>query len=191
MPSSNDDRSAAAGVLSNLSGFIISASLAMLAIEGALLAFVLGDRVAGTIFFVVFSLSFLSFVFSIFCGGWGVTRTAERLAAGRWTISIGSGWFSAQAGFAFLGLLLFGASALVSGTPRETEIQKLLTELTLQTRTLQSFLEDGKRSDDKLESELVGIAEQLQRLDRRLSARIDDIESRMEASDEHSELPPK
>ena len=76
----NENGRAAAGILSNLGGFLVTACLAMLAIEGTLFAFVLGNRVVVPYYYVASAIAFIAFIFSIVFGGWGITRTAERLA---------------------------------------------------------------------------------------------------------------
>lgn len=173
----NEDQRAAAGILCNLSGFVITASLAMLAIEGALIAFVLGNRIAGWLYFVTSILAFLGFVVSIVLGGWGITKTVEMLANGTWKPSVASGLFNAQAGFAFLGLLFFLVSALLSGKPKETEIQGVLTTLSTKMQTLESDAEDAKKSDSKRSQQVETVSQNLERLERALNSRIDKIES--------------
>jgi len=165
----DDDKRAAAGLLSNLSGFIVSACLAMLAIEGALLTFVVGNRVAPPGYFVMSVLAFFAFVSSIVCGGRGITKTAEALAKGQWVVSIASGTFNAQAGLAFLGLICFLISALLVGAPKETEIQKSLTELTVETQALQAAMKAHELSDGTVVQDIKQLGQRVEKLEHALN----------------------
>ena len=73
----DENKRAAAGILTNLSGFVITACLTMLAIEGGLIAFVLGNRIVGYAYYSLSVLAFVAFVISVVLGGLGITRTAE------------------------------------------------------------------------------------------------------------------
>ena len=173
----NEDKRAAAAVLTNLSGFIISASLAMLAIEGALFAFVLGNRDFSFWYILASVLAFIFFVTSIVCGGWGTTQTAEELAGSTWNASVANGWFSAQAGFAFAGLILFIGSALLSGSPKETEIERLLSEQAVKINTLDTAIEAITTSYCDLRE----VPQSLEKLDHTMTQRIEGIEKLIDA----------
>lgn len=184
----NEDKRAAVAVLTNLSGFIISASLAMLAIEGALFAFVLGNRDVSSGYYWASIAAFLFFVLSIVFGGWGTTKTAEKLAAGTWTVSVGSSDFNLQALFSFLGLLAFIGSALLSGSPKAADSQSHLTELVIRTNTLQTSVESLTVSNKKLTADLVALSHDLSKIQNDLTQRLDDMEKRAVVPKRQSKL---
>jgi hypothetical protein len=166
----SDDQRTAAGIMASLSGLLITASLTMLAIEGALLTFVLGNRHAGFFYYADSILAFLCFVISSVCGGWGITRIAEKLSAGNWKPSVASELFSAQVLVTYVGLLSFIISFFLSGQPVESDVQKVVT-------SLQTVSEDIRELKPKREEGIQNLSQSVMEMDRKLNRRIDKLES--------------
>lgn len=154
----DENKRAAAGILTNLSGFVITACLTMLAIEGGLIAFVLGNRIVGYAYYSLSVLAFVAFVISVVLGGLGITRTAEEIARDQWKLSIGSSHFNAQAGLAFAGLVLFLVSCFLATKPIETETQRILINL-------QTSIENTTQSNLKQAEQLQALSQKVTQLE--------------------------
>jgi hypothetical protein len=115
MSSDSESRRAGANITVNLSTQLMTGSLAILAIEGALVTFVLEKRDPGLFFYVAAALGFVLFVLSIYCGGQGVSVIQKRVYRDYYpqdpndpAAGTKSRWFQAQTL-----LLMFGLFALV------------------------------------------------------------------------------
>lgn len=118
----NDDTRAASALMTNLSGFIITANLSMLAIQGASYAFVATESGVTTCAYNVLSiLAFCCFVISIFLGGKGITETASALANSSWTIKTATRKFNFQAIVSFSGVILFLIASIFFTKKSEVE----------------------------------------------------------------------
>ncbi|MED5514790.1 MAG: hypothetical protein VYB81_18780 [Pseudomonadota bacterium] len=138
----NEDKRAASNLMTNLSGFIITANLSMLAIQGASYAFVAtaNEQVAYCYNFLSV-LAFCCFVVSTIAGGKGITKTATDLANSSWTIKTASNIFNFQAIVSFLGVILFlFASIFFTEKKNDREnIKNLLIELSSIDETLKDL----------------------------------------------------
>lgn len=89
----------------NLSGQLINASLSMLAIIGALFIFIIDKRETSVEFYVLMSISFLSFVASIFLGGKGINEVREKSFKGNLKLKYSKKFFNYQALLCIIGIL--------------------------------------------------------------------------------------
>lgn len=132
MAGSAEDQRHASSMLATISGHLVSAALAMIAVEGAFVAFVLGSRQVEWYFFVLTGAAAIAFVWSIVQGGKGLNRVAKDGFDGNWSLASG-GHFNRQAGWCVLGLVLFFSSTTASGQARQSEevarLDALETEL--------------------------------------------------------------
>lgn len=116
---------------------MIAAVLAMLAAEGALITFVIGNRIVHWHFYLLAVLAFLAFALSIYSGGSGLHASREAVFRGRWSLETGTGPFARQTYSAILGicLLLVLFISGLSGPPKE-KVEDKLTRLSEQIDTL-------------------------------------------------------
>lgn len=126
---SNADEKEAVGFAINLSSQVINAALAMLAIQFAYVAFALGNRTVGPVFYVTSSISFISYIVSIFWAGRGIAVSYSRGAKGNWDITHGDSLFNFQAIFCLLGLLSFFISIFFSYLPANSVVQKKVVSI--------------------------------------------------------------
>ncbi|MDW1465578.1 hypothetical protein R7F07_24085 [Vibrio sp. YT-16] len=118
----NDDTRAASALMANLSGFIITANLSMLAVQGASYAFVATDSGETTCVYNVLSIiAFCCFVISILFGGKGITETASALADSSWTIKTATNKFNLQAIISFSGVITFLIASIFFTNKSEVE----------------------------------------------------------------------
>lgn len=115
MPVEKEDLRLAAQFKVGLSGQVASAALAMLAIEGGLVLFVLEQRTPSAWFAVWTVASSVAFVVSILMGGHGVAETYKQGGGGNWPVTDLRDFFNKQAGFCILGLVLFVPGYLTQG----------------------------------------------------------------------------
>lgn len=125
----HEDRRTAAGISVSLSSQLISAALAMLAIEGAVVVFVVGERNPNPIFWIVAVCSFVAFVVSIFVAGKGITKDRDNGANGNWNTNEASKLYNAQAISCLIGLILFIVSFSLIGKSQDFELREELAKL--------------------------------------------------------------
>lgn len=89
----------------NLSGQLINASLSMLAIIGALFIFIIDKREISIGFYVLMSISFLSFVSSIFLGGKGINKIRKKSFKDKLKLKYSKKLFNFQAILCIVGIL--------------------------------------------------------------------------------------
>ena len=130
----NDDQRAAVAIEGTLSGQVMSASLAMIAIEGALVTFILDKRDVGTAFYVVYLLSFGCFILSIISGGKGIARLSKAGFGGNWSLGTAKDAFNLQALLTLVGSILFLVSVVfLSGRSKsnsDKEDIRIIKEMT-------------------------------------------------------------
>lgn len=134
---SDDDTRAAANITVSLSTQLIAAALAMLAAEGAFIAFVLGNRQVHWHFYLLALLTFLAFAGSIYFGGSGLHATRVAVFDGSWELATGIKSFVGQTLSAIAGILLF-VVLFVSGlsAPAKDDVADKLTTLNERIETL-------------------------------------------------------
>jgi hypothetical protein len=131
--SMNEDNRAASSLMTNLSGFIITANLSMLAIQGASYVFVAGGSNQTSLLYSLLSIfAFLCFVFSIIIGGKGITETATAISDSSWAISTATNKFNLQAILSFVGVLLFLIASIFFTEKKEdknTDVKELVNSI--------------------------------------------------------------
>ena len=173
----NEDKRAASSLMTNLSGFVITANLSMLAIQGASYAFVATANEQVSFWYNFLSvIAFCCFVISAIAGGKGITDTATSLANSSWTIRTATNKFNFQAIVSFFGVLLFlVASILFTEKKIDAEnnkkllieisnINKNLKDLTdtiykksnYSTKNAENEIELLKQDVDTLEQKIIG-----------------------------------
>jgi len=125
----NEDKRTAIGISISLSGHLITAALAMIAIEGAYLAFALGNREVSEWFYIFASLTASSFIVSILIAGRGITESRDSGFEGNWDITKSKNKFNWQAILCLLGIILFFLTMFSSINPKKSEINSTIKNL--------------------------------------------------------------
>ncbi|AEP29709.1 hypothetical protein [Brumicola nitratireducens] len=163
----NEDNRAASGLMTNLSGFIITANLSMLAVQGASYAFVANESEQTSLGYNVLSvLAFCCFVVSIIVGGKGITETAVALAKSSWTIKTATKKFNFQAIVSFFGVVLFLVASIFfteKHDDNENINRDLLIEVSTINRNLNELTEAIKNDPKDLIKNVKGQIELLQK----------------------------
>src|SRR4051812_3987035 len=95
-PGGGEEKRAAASMEVTLSSQVITAALAVMAVEGAFVTYVLDKRLPGAAFYILTVLSALLLIFSIINGGVGVRRLTEAGFKGEWASNDASNCFGRQ-----------------------------------------------------------------------------------------------
>lgn len=125
----SEDIRAAVNITTNLSGQLIAAALAMLAIEGGVVSFVYGQRETEQCFIYLIVLAAVAFVSSIYLAGKGITKLRDSGLNGSWNIQEGKYYFNSQAILCLVGLCCFFISAFLIGKTKDNEMDKKIASL--------------------------------------------------------------
>lgn len=120
---SNEDARAAATIITSLSSYVITASLAVLGAQAVITTFVLDKRTDLAMFYVVASLGAACLVASILVGGRGINEVATRGKRGSWETRTRHHAFDWQAWLTLIGLA-FVAASLFFGTSKADATQQ-------------------------------------------------------------------
>jgi len=142
----NDDERAAANITVTLSGQIIAAALAMLAIEGAVLSFVYSNRITDYRFFVLIIVAAVSFISSIYRAGKGITALRNQGYEGNWELKSTKNHFNLQAILCLIGLSCFFGSAFFIGQPKADKLTDEITLIKQEMSTLKNEMECIRKS---------------------------------------------
>lgn len=162
---SNEDKRTAVGISVTLSTNLIAAALAMLAVQGAFVAYALGDRQTKASFGAVAVVAAACFVISVFVAGKGITISRNAGYTGSWDLSAGKSYFNWQAILLVLGLLLFGATLLLSGTSRDEAIGVKVHDLRSDLLELEGRIQHLATGHDAQEESLESVTTSLRELD--------------------------
>jgi hypothetical protein len=130
-----EDRRAAANLVTTLSSYIITASLAILGAQAVLTTFVLDNREHLGGYYVVGGLGTCALVGSILVGGAAIYEIISAGFVGDWRITTRGRSFNTQALLALLGVILVIVSAFLG----DTKPQPDGTALSHQTSYLRTF----------------------------------------------------
>jgi hypothetical protein len=157
-----EDKRTAVKITTNLSGQLITAALAMLAIEGGVISFVYRQEETGEWFMPLIIIAAAAFVTSIFLAGKGITKLRDSGQGGTWDIAEGKYYFNWQAISCLVGLCCFFASAFTIGTEKgdglENRVALLISSVTKLERQMEkhekvvtSIMTDVKNNNIKIE----------------------------------------
>lgn len=157
-----EDRRAAVNISVNLSSYLITAALTMLAVVGAFATYLLDKRLTNIYFWLAFGASILAFVASVFFGGRGTAKVYMKGHKGDWSLTVGSKYFDWQAKACIVGLLAF-AALIFATSPKEDDtaqaIMKLQETLVEQLRTQQDNYRDLNRRVLQLQQQMDSLKE--------------------------------
>ena len=114
MPGTDEDKRAAVNIETSLSSYLMTAALAVIGAEAAVLTFVLDKREKLGSFYFVSGLGFLLLVASIYHGGRGIMEVYKNGFAGKWGVQTSKRDFNRQAILSLLGVILVFASVVVA-----------------------------------------------------------------------------
>jgi hypothetical protein len=162
-----EDKRDAVNIGVNLSNQLITTSLALIAVVGAAMTFIMQQKEVGFWFYCCSIISFFSLLSSIFCGGRGINTARNNGFKGNWTISEGKDWFDWQAKLTLVGVIclcfLFftGNEKGLSLEKAQIETNRLLLEQIQQTNKIltkvtqdldANYIEVDKRLNSKADT---------------------------------------
>jgi hypothetical protein len=113
----DEDRRAASNLVTTLSGYLITAALAVLGAQAVVVTFVIDRRDHLTSFYYVSGFGMAGLVGSIILGGAGIDEIVVEGAKGNWKIRTRRGKFNWQAILVLVGAILVAVSAFL-GSPK-------------------------------------------------------------------------
>ncbi|WP_339884657.1 hypothetical protein [Polaribacter vadi] len=131
----------------NLSGQLINASLSMLAIIGALFIFIIDKRETSSVFYILMSISFISFVISVFLGGKGINKVREESFQGILELNYSKKFFNFQAFFCIVGILTCLGSFIFTNKSEED-----LNQIKELNRNLKEIIENNSEQRNEIKS---------------------------------------
>jgi len=161
--SDKEDKKAAIQLWTTVSTQLITATLAMMAVEGAFVTFFFDKRQPTTIFTVFSVLTLVWFILSIGFAVKGIGDLAQSGYGGEWKNELAVPKFKLQTYLCFLGLLFFFASLFFSGPAKEGESEKLVAQLHQQIETLRQEETSNKQALEKLRQDYQRLQELVQK----------------------------
>jgi hypothetical protein len=145
-----EDQRTAANMTVTLSTQLMAASLAVIAVEGAIYTFVNDKRLTSFAFTASVLFCFLFFMLSIYTGGRGVNEVRKAVFTGNWTIDKVKNPFALQAFFGVLGLICLFMSLTLPGKPKEESTQQDLTNLKATVEKQQQAVDTLKKQLEEI-----------------------------------------
>jgi hypothetical protein len=171
-----EDRKAAVSMWVTLSSQVIAATLAIIAIEGAFVTYVLDKRLPGPGFYILIVLSIVSLVFSILNGGVGISRLTVAGSVGRWGLKDGSPYFGKQSLACLVGVVLFFLALFFSGGTKEENQAKELKALQDKIQVIESRSKELSSQLDDIRSKFDSKSEELKPLEERINRLVEEVD---------------
>jgi uncharacterized protein YdaL len=149
-----ESQRAAANITVTLSSQIITASLAVIAVEGAFATFALDKRNTEWYLTLFVLLTFASFIGSMISAGLGIHRTRQAVFNNEWEPATGINQFIFQFWLGVLGIVFFCLSLVFSGTPKAEDVQETLRTLDRKGADQQEQIDSLSRQVKSLRQEL-------------------------------------
>jgi hypothetical protein len=163
-----DDQRAAVGFSVTLSGQLIAASMATLAVEGAYVWYALGSRLTLAGFTVFAALAAVLIAVSIFKAGKGITKARNAGFAGTWNLAEGKRDFNAQATLLLGALLMLAVMFSLSGQSKESALERRVEDLRVEIALVHKELEAQpvvrEAQNKKMADQLADISREIQAL---------------------------
>jgi len=163
----DEDKRSAIGFSITLSSQLIAAALAMLAVEGAYVAYALGSREPNTIFVPLASLAAVAFIISVFIAGKAITAARDAGFSGGWSLDAGKSQFNWQALLLLVALGLLGATFLASGRSKESILETKVEGLRNDIQRLETQLKvlpvEHQKAKQHLEQQIRSLTDELRR----------------------------
>ena len=142
----DDDKRAAVEFSVTLSSQLISAALAFLAIEGALIVFVLDKRSPEFPFYFFSIAAVLSFVASIVFAGLGINENRNKGFNGDWDVAHGKAKFNAQAICGVAGIAFLSVASFVSGSTSDEQLHNEVRKINAKIESLEATQKTQEKS---------------------------------------------
>jgi hypothetical protein len=136
-----EDQRAAVGFSITLSGQLIAAATATLAVECAYVSFALGAHDVPYYFFVFAVSGAILIILSIISGGRGITIARNAGFAANWDLNKGKGEFNVQALCLAGALVLLGVGFFLVGPLKRPHVEQKLDTLCKETELVRKELE--------------------------------------------------
>lgn len=159
----DEDKRAAANMTVTLSTQLMTASLAIIAVEGAVYTFVLDKRTPTNLFTFLVMLVFFFFILSIYMGGRGVNKVRKAVFDGSWKINDVRDEFAWQALLGVVGLVCLFLSLSQTGKSKEDSTQQELSNLKVAVEQLKQSRADSEKRAEAALSELRAQLEELKK----------------------------
>ncbi len=150
----DENQRTAANMTVTLSTQLMAASLAVIAVEGAIYTFVNDKRIPSGIFTTSVICCFLFFVLSIYMGGRGVNAVRKAVFQGNWTIECVKKPFAWQAFLGVLGLICLILSITFAGKPKEEITQQEVANLKAASERQKQAIEELNKQIIELQSQI-------------------------------------
>lgn len=144
-----------------ISSNLVSASLSMLAIVGAIFIFIIEKRETTIFFHILILLSFLSFIVSIYYGNKGINLAREKAYKGKLKLKYTKKHFNLQAITCLIGIILCVLSILFTTEKKESN-----TELENINRNFEKLIELDKSKSKNIDSLILEINILKERIER-------------------------
>jgi ABC-type multidrug transport system fused ATPase/permease subunit len=138
--SQEENERTAIGIGITLSGQLITATLALLAVAGTFVVYIIDKWRVGIVFYVLIILTLLSSVTSMIYGGKGINLAREKGHAGDWGLKLTKKQFNRQALFGILSIIFFLVS-IFCGHPKTDDTEA--SQAALKTRIEHLELQDS------------------------------------------------
>jgi hypothetical protein len=158
----HEDKRAAVNIGVNLSNQLITTSLAIIAILGVSVTFLIQQKDVGFWFYFFSIISFFSLLASVFSGGKGINSARNNGYKGNWIIKEDKRkWFDWQAKFTLLGILSF-CFIFFTGVEKKTELERsqietnelLIKQINLTDRLMDSLIREQNKKIEFLEKKI-------------------------------------
>lgn len=126
---SDEDKRTAVEFSVTLSGQLISAALAMLAVVGGYVAYVMCNRTPSPLFPWLSAAASIAFITSIFVAGKAITESRNAGFEGNWSLEVGRPQYNLQAVLCAVGLVCFAVSLFFSGQSTADKTDAAITQL--------------------------------------------------------------
>jgi hypothetical protein len=146
----DDDKREAVKMMATLSGQLVAAALAIIALGGGLTGYVLANRDVDSSFYVLAILTFVAFVLSIYFGGRGVSASSRSGYESKWDISASKSSYNTQAVSCIAGLILLFATAFFTGTPKTSDAMQQISKQNIEIGRLTQELRSLSKSNEEL-----------------------------------------
>ena len=160
-----DDKITATNIGVTLSIQMISASLTMITVIGALIILVTDRNNTSLAFYILFGLGFISFLISIVKGGKGIDKVRKQGFNRNWNLDGSKSFFNQQAIYNVSGIVLCLISFIFT-TPQIDEQSEQLKKLNYNFETLINRKDNSKLKIYSLELKIKELTDRIEVIER-------------------------
>jgi outer membrane murein-binding lipoprotein Lpp len=164
----DEDKRSAISFSITLSSQLISAALAMLAVEGAYVGYALGSREPNILFVPLATVAAMAFIVSVFIAGKAITAARDAGFSGGWSLDAGKSQFNWQAVLLLVALGLLGATFLASGRSKESILEMKVEGLRNDIQRFETQLKaapvEHQKAKRQLEQQIRSLTDELRRV---------------------------